>query len=141
MTKYNIVERKEKEASYRMQLRSELVDQLYEKILQKMVVEKKYRDPDYSARKMADELQTNTRYVSAVVNLRFQQNYASLVNDFRIREASYMLIDHRWADRTVEDIARAVGFANRQSFYAAFYRIKGITPKEYRLQQTEKARR
>ena len=71
MTKYNIIERKEKEASYRMQLRPELVDQLYEKILQKMVVEKKYRDPEYSARKMAEELQTNTRYVSAVVNLRF----------------------------------------------------------------------
>ena len=27
-----------------------------------------------------------------------------------------------------------VGFANRQSFYASFYRIVGITPREYRMQ-------
>lgn len=33
----------------------------------------------------------------------------------------------------MEDISDMVGFANRQSFYAAFYRINGITPREYKL--------
>lgn len=141
MAKYNIVERKEKDASYRMQLRPELVDELYDKILVKLIVEKKYRDPDYSARQLAQDLGTNTRYVSAVFNLRFQDNYSTLVNDFRIREAAYMLIDQRWADRNVEDIGLAVGFSNRQSFYAAFYRMKGITPREYRLQQADKLKK
>ncbi len=141
MAKYNIVERKEKDASYRMQLRPELVDELYDKILVKLIVEKKYRDPDYSARQLAQDLGTNTRYVSAVFNLRFQDNYSTLVNDFRIREAAYMLIDQRWADCNVEDIGLAVGFSNRQSFYAAFYRMKGITPREYRLQQADKLKK
>ena len=62
MAKYNIVERKEKDASYRMQLRPELVDELYDRILEKLIIEKKYRDPDYSARQLAQELGTNTRY-------------------------------------------------------------------------------
>ena len=121
-----------------MHLRPELVDELYEQILSKFIVEKKYRDPDYSARQLAIDLNTNTRYISAVINLRFQQNYSCLVNDYRIREALYMLIDNRYLDKSIEDIALAVGFANRQSFYAAFYRMKGITPKEYRRQQLEK---
>ena len=138
MSKYNILEKKEKEASYRMLLRSELVDELYEKILQKLVVEKKYRDANYSARQLAADLQTNTRYVSAVINLRFQQNYSTLVNEYRIREALYMLIDHRYEDKKIEDIAQMVGFSNRQSFYAAFFRIKGMTPREYRLQNTKR---
>ncbi|MBP5381135.1 MAG: helix-turn-helix domain-containing protein [Bacteroidaceae bacterium] len=138
MAKYNITEKKEKDASYRMHLRPELVDELYEQILSKFIVEKKYRDPDYSARQLAIDLNTNTRYISAVINLRFQQNYSCLVNDYRIREALYMLIDNRYLDKSIEDIALAVGFANRQSFYAAFYRMKGITPKEYRRQQLEK---
>jgi methylphosphotriester-DNA--protein-cysteine methyltransferase len=28
-----------------------------------------------------------------------------------------------------------VGFSNRQSFYAAFYKIKGMTPKEYKMER------
>lgn len=141
MPKYNITEKKEKDATYRMLLRPELIDDLYEKILHKFVVEKKYRDPSYSARQLATDLETNTRYISAVINLRFQQNYSTLVNEYRIREALYMLIDHRYQDKTIEEIANEVGFANRQSFYAAFYRIKGITPKEYRKQQLEKSKK
>ena len=133
MPKYNITEKTEKDASYRMHLRSELVDDLYEKIQQKLIIEKKYREPKYSAQVLARELQTNTRYISAVVNLRYQKNYSSLVNDLRISEALYLLIDHRYIDKSVEDIAHMVGFTNRQSFYAAFFRVKGITPREYRM--------
>ena len=33
----------------------------------------------------------------------------------------------------MEDISTMVGFANRQSFYASFYRINGMTPREYKL--------
>ncbi len=138
MPKYNITEKKERDAAYRMLLRPELTDALYEKILHKLLVEKKYRDPDYSAQKLAKELGTNSRYVSAVVNLRFQKNYSELVNEYRISEALYMLIDHRYAECSIGEIAHLVGFSNRQSFYAAFYRIKGITPREYRVQQQEK---
>ena len=34
----------------------------------------------------------------------------------------------------MEEVSDMVGFANRQSFYASFYRVVGITPREYRLQ-------
>ena len=36
-------------------------------------------------------------------------------------------------DKTMEEISAMVGFANRQSFYAAFYKILGITPRSYRM--------
>ena len=32
-----------------------------------------------------------------------------------------------------EEISAMVGFANRQSFYAAFYKILGVTPRSYRM--------
>ena len=64
--------------------------------------------------------------------MEFESKYASLVNELRIRDALYLLIDQRYADCTVEDISSMVGFSNRQSFYAAFYRVKGMTPKDYR---------
>ena len=65
---YNLREKKEKTAAYRSLLRPELADDLYDKILNIVVVQKKYKDPDYSAKDLAKELKTNTRYLSAVVN-------------------------------------------------------------------------
>lgn len=133
MSKYNLVVKKEKAATYRNMVRAEMVDQLYEKILQKLIVEKRYRDPAYSAKRLADDLGTNTRYISAVVSLRFHMNYSCLVNEYRIKDAMYMLIDKRNEEKTMEEISNEVGFANRQSFYAAFYRIHQCSPRQYKL--------
>ena len=60
-------------------------------------------------------------------------NYTSFVNKFRIDEAMTLLVDKRYRDLNMEDISDMVGFANRQSFYASFYKINGITPREYKL--------
>jgi AraC-like DNA-binding protein len=95
-------------------------------------MQKKYKDKNYSARKLAEDLGTNTRYVSAVVNVRFHMNYTSFVNKYRIEEAMSILVDKRYRDLRIEEVSDMVGFSNRQSFYASFYRVTGITPKEYK---------
>lgn len=133
MAKYNITEKKEKAATYRNLIRAELVEDLYGKIVNKLLVEKKYRDPEYSAKKLAEDLGTNTRYISAVISLRFSQNYSCLVNEYRVKDAMYMLINKHCADMTMEEISAEVGFANRQSFYAAFFREHGCSPRQYKL--------
>ena len=114
------------------------MDELKERILDLVVMNKKYKDKDYSARKLAEDLGTNTRYVSAVVNVRFHMNYTSFINKYRIEEAMSILVDKRYQDLRIEQVSDMVGFANRQSFYASFYRIMGITPKEYKLQHMPK---
>ena len=120
MGKYNISEKKEKEAAYRSLVSPHMMDEMQEKILNIIVMQKKYRDKDY--------------YISAVVNVRFHMNYTSFVNKYRIDEAMSILVDKRYQDLRMEEVSDMVGFANRQSFYASFYRIVGITPREYRLQ-------
>ena len=84
---YNLREKKEKKAAYRSLIRPELADELYDKILNIVVVQKKYKDPDYSAKDLAKELKTNTRYLSAVVNSRFGMNYSCLLNEYRVKDA------------------------------------------------------
>ena len=133
MAKYNITELKEKEAAYRSLVNPKLMDELKEKILDIILIQKRYKDKDYSAKKLAEDLGTNTRYISAVVNVRFHMNYTSFVNKFHIDEAMTLLVDKRYRDLNMEDISDMVGFANRQSFYASFYKINGITPREYML--------
>ena len=122
---------------YRTLLNTELVEELYQRIMAKFVVEKKYRDPNYSAQMLAMELGTNTRYISAVINLRYRDNYSQMVNEFRVKDAMYMLNDKHMEKMTMEEIALAVGFANRQTFYAAFFKRTGVSPKEYRRMNVE----
>ena len=136
MAKYNISERKEKDATYRNLVNPALMDELRDKIMDIVVMQKKYKDKDYSAKKLAEDLGTNTRYVSAVVNVRFHMNYTSFVNKYRIEEAMFILTDKRYQDLRIEEVSDMVGFANRQSFYASFYKITGITPQEYRMQHS-----
>lgn len=135
MTKYNITEKQEKtkKTSYKNAFTPETVERVARDIINKLMVEQKYRDPNYSAKQLAKDIEVNMRHISAVINLRFQQNYSELVNRMRIYEAKYMLQSRDFDKMTVEDISVNVGFTTRQSFYATFFKLCGITPKEYRL--------
>lgn len=135
---YNLREKTEKDAAYRSLIRPDLADTLYDRILEIIVVRKKYRDPEYSAKALAEELETNTRYLSAVINSRFGMNYSCLLNEYRVKEAMHLLTDKRYLEKTVEEISSMVGFANRQSFYAAFYKNVGETPNNFRKRHAEK---
>ena len=134
MAKYNITEKKEKAKtlSYRNSVTPEFVEDMARKIVSKLMIERKYRDPDYSAKRLADDIGVNSRHISAVINLRFQQNYSQMVGEMRIQEARYMLQDSSFNQMTMEDIAVNTGFSTRQSFYATFFRLTGMTPREYR---------
>lgn len=138
MTKYNITEIKPKAALYRTLVSPDLMDKLKDQILEKILIEKKYKEKDYSAKKLAEELGTNTRYISAVVNVKFHMNYTSFVNKYRIEEAMTLLTDKRYAKLTIEEISDMVGFSNRQSFYASFFRLLGVTPRDYRMSHKPK---
>ena len=134
---YNLREKKIKDAAYRNMIRAELADELYDKILHIIVVQKKYKDVNFSAKDLAKELKTNTRYLSAVINSRLGMKYSGLLNEYRIKDALHLLIDKRYLDKNVEEISAMVGFANRQSFYAAFYKNVGETPNSYRKRKLE----
>lgn len=129
---YNLREKQKKSAVYRELIRPELADALYTRILDILVVNKKYRDPDYSAKELANDLETNSRYLSAVINSRFAQSFPSLINEYRIKEAKNLLVDKRYVDKSVLEISTMVGFSNRQSFYSSFFKHVGMAPHAYR---------
>ena len=133
MAKYNICDIKEKKAAYRSLVSPAVMDRMQEQILKIIVFDKKYLDKDYSAQDLANEIGTNTRYISAVVNVRFHMNFTSFVNSYRINDAKSILVDKRYQNLNIEEVSDMVGFSNRQSFYAAFYRFTGITPRQWRI--------
>lgn len=137
MAKYNITAKKERTAKYQNLLSEETKDRLRDEILRIIVTERRYRDKDYNTRKLAADLHTNSRYVSAVCATRFHKNYSEFVNDYRVNDAMSLLTDKRYAKMTIEDISEMAGFSTRQSFYSNFYKRMGITPRQYRMEQLE----
>lgn len=139
--KYQIVETKVCPASYRNILGEERKDEIRDQIMQIIVSEKKYRDKDYSAKKLASDIGTNCRYISAVMADRFHTNYNGLVNMYRINEAMTLLADDRYRSNSIEEIGEMVGFGTRQAFYASFFRFQSITPREYRIKNLRPLKR
>lgn len=137
MAKYNIQPKKEKSARYQTLLSEETKDRLRDEIIRLIVAERKYKDPEYNSKKLAEDLSTNSRYISAVCATRFHKNYSELVNDYRVNDAMSLLTDKRYAKMSVEDISEMAGFSTRQSFYANFYKRLGITPRQYRLEHSQ----
>lgn len=133
MVKYNINNKDKKEAAYRSLVNPKQMNGLKVKIVNILLKKKKYKDKDYSAKRLAEDLKTNSRYVSAAVNVCFNMNYTSLVNKYRIEKAKVLLSDKKCRNLRMEEISDMVGFSNRQSFYASFYRFTGMTPRQYKM--------
>lgn len=91
-----------------------------------------YRNNAYTAKMLADDLDTNLRYLSRVLAGCYGMNYKTLVNKLRIEEAMDMLGKEEYDGINMEDIGTAVGFMNKQSFFAYFTKVTGTTPLKYR---------
>lgn len=134
MSKYHIEEEKLvlMPARYSYNINPEVIDFIYEQLLRKMIVEKRYRDPHYSAAVFAKEIGVDIRQVSATTSQRFHKSYTNLVNGYRIRYALLLMEDRRYSKKPVTWLTTECGFANRQTFYAAFSRETGMSPNEFR---------
>ncbi len=122
----------DKEAIYRKLVRPKMMFDLKNRIIEHLLVKKKYKDLSYTAKQMAEDLGTNVRYISAVLHVEFHTNYTTLVNKYRIDEAKLLLTNTRYEDLNVEEIGDMVGFAHRQTFHTAFVKFTEMTPRAYR---------
>lgn len=96
---------------------------------------KLYRDPHFTALQLAELLNTNTRYIAAVIQLNTNDNFSNLLNALRLSDAERML--RTKPDYSAEEIGLSVGFGSRQSFYRVFLKKYGLTPRQFRQQCKE----
>lgn len=113
--------------------RSALDEQRSQRIVQKlqtaMLNDQLYLQPGLSLPVVARHLGVSANYVSQTLNETLGQSFFDYVNAHRIDAAKPMLLDGQQA---ILDIAYAVGFNARSSFYAAFKRATGQTPGQFR---------
>ena len=90
-------------------------------------------DQDFSLNKLAKLVNSNSKYVSAIINDSFQKNFKTLLNESRIREVCRRLSDtENYGKLTIAAIASSVGYNSMNNFISVFKRIMGMTPSKYR---------
>jgi AraC-like DNA-binding protein len=104
---------------------------LFERIKEVMVEEKLYLNPDLTLRKLSLKLDTNTKYLSQVINHHGGTNFLSFINGFRIEAIIQRIKNDEFRQHTFFGIAQRCGFKNKSTFYKVFRDITGSTPKAY----------
>ncbi len=99
-----------------------------------MHAEQRYLDQDLSLSKLADELQISTNHLSQTINTEFHCNFYQFINDLRISFAKQLIVSDEATELKALTISLESGFKSTSTFYAAFKKITGMTPKEFKIQ-------
>ncbi len=100
-----------------------------EDLLELMKTEKPYLDHNLNIFTLSKRLNTNSKYLSQVINLEFNKSFVHFVNEYRIEEAKQILLANN--NYTIEAQSQMVGFKSKSSFNMAFKRHTGVTPSLY----------
>lgn len=99
----------------------------------------KFINPDTSLQSLSDKFETNTSYLSKVINQYKNTSFSNYVNELRIEYTVEKLKkDTLWRKYTIKAIAAEVGFKSPEAFSKAFYKFTGIKP-SYFIKELEKS--
>jgi len=110
----------------------ELESELKKKITIALEKEELFLDPKLTIHKLASKVNSNSKYVSSTINNEFNQNFASLINSYRVNKSKQLLTNDTYANYTIETISEEVGFNSKTAFNKAFKQFNEITPSEYK---------
>ncbi|WP_193811503.1 helix-turn-helix domain-containing protein [Kaistella flava (ex Peng et al. 2021)] len=100
--------------------------------LQQFEQSKKYLDNNMSLPTLAGELNTNTKYLSEIINKYKDKNFNSYINELRIKYIIHLLsTDRSYLQYKISYIAEIGGFTSHSAFTNIFKAVTGMSPHEY----------
>jgi len=90
-----------------------------------------YTDSDLGLSDLAEQLSITSNQLSQIINQQASKSFYDFVNEYRINHAKHLLKEH--PDKTVLDIAHAVGFGNKATFNRVFKQHTRTTPTGFKL--------
>ena len=116
--------------------RSSKLDEQLVKRLRKEISDfekrKGFLEKGITSSKLASQFGTNTAYLSQYINEFEKSNFNTYINKLRIKHVTEKIYtDKKWRNYSVESLAEACGFSNRQSFSNTFYEQNGIRPADF----------
>ena len=92
----------------------------------------KFLEKNMSLASLASELNTNTKYLSEIINTYKNKNFNGYINDLRIRHIIHLLsTDRSHLQYKISYIAELGGFTSHSAFTNVFKSVTGMSPNEY----------
>lgn len=104
---------------------------IFDKLLALMEQDGLYKNPDLTIREVTGKLLTNEKYVSLAIATHGKMNYNNFVNFYRINEAKRLILESAQTT-SLNEVMYACGFNSRTTFYNAFNKFTGMSPKQFK---------
>ena len=112
-------------------LNESMLDRIQLDIDKYMQQKRPYLQPGFGLTDMTRGTSFTTHQVSGFINKRYQMNFYSFVNQYRIEYCKKKFESKEYLNKTIEAIANESGFQSRATFIRAFKISTGLTPSEY----------
>ncbi|TPE45844.1 helix-turn-helix domain-containing protein [Pontibacter mangrovi] len=115
--------------------KSALSEESKQDLLQKLKIaeqEKFYTQPSASLPALARQLHTSPHYLSQSLNECLGKSFFEYLAELRIQEAKQILADPGQQHLKIEEVAEQTGYLSKSAFSAAFKKMTGQTPGQYR---------
>jgi AraC-like DNA-binding protein len=110
----------------------EQANALLKKIKAVMADPNNFSDPDFNRERLVQLVDSNTKYVSAIINSVYGKPFKTLLNELRIKEACKKLNDVKnYGNKTILSVAIDSGYNSSTSFIISFKKVVGMTPYVY----------
>ncbi|MEA1851052.1 MULTISPECIES: helix-turn-helix domain-containing protein [unclassified Chryseobacterium] len=115
----------------KIHLHESKVEELLHK-LKKFENKKGFTQKGLTLNRLAQQLGTNSSYLSQVINEYKGGNFNKYLSQLRINYITNLLFeDKKYLKYNIETLARECGIASRQNFSDLFYEINGIRPTDF----------
>lgn len=112
-------------------IEQELQDSIF-KQLEELENSKLFLKSDFSIQLLAKNLDTNTTYISYLINNTKNQSFKQYVAKLRIDYLMTLLEnDKKYRKYTIQTMAEDIGYTNASAFTRAFKKQVGVTPSAY----------
>lgn len=107
------------------------IQEIEEKLIEQLDQKAIYLDGSLTLKQLASELGVTSENLSLVVNHKFEMGFRDLLNSYRVNRVKQRLTETAGSKSSMLDIALESGFNSQASFYRAFKKHEGISPKAY----------
>ena len=112
-----------------------------DEILQKLndfEVSEEFLAKNMSLALLAAQLETNTKYLSEVINKYKGKNFTTYINELKINHIARLIsTDHTYRQYKISYLAEFAGFTSHSTFSVVFKSVTGISPNDF-IQQVNK---